>query len=249
MKHHKKVPQGRLSQGLQPPKPPPQKNAPLSAAVESDVVGYTTITPEAAGYAIVSFPFEYLNGTEDGAYPIQQVTGNLAASMLVPLADKLMVLEIDKSYKEYYLSTDQGWMDRSTNTPTTAVVTPGSAIFINSRLLDASVVASGKVCSEEQVTVPITQGYNLVSNPYPIETRIADIKGTGLSASALPPLSDKIMVLNPQTKEYVTYYYTNAGWKRDGVGDETTDVIPVGSGFYYQKILPSEGSLTFTRPY
>ncbi len=80
-------------------------------------------------------------------------------------------------------------------------------------------------------------GYNLVSFPLVALgseedcISVKDINGV-LSQSNHAGAADQIMVLNPTTKQYTTYFYTTRGWVKEGESVETTDVIPVGASVF-----------------
>ena len=224
-----------------------RKNAPLSAAVESDVVGYQQTELPTLGFAIVSLPFNEL--TDDAAgFPIQQIQGELAQSDRESRADKLFVLDPDtKQYTTYQYKTT-GWVKVGEETPTTDVVLPGQSVFFEKVAKTGNFTIAGKVVDEETQSVALSVGLNLVSNPYPTPIKIADLTGS-LTASDRESRADKIMVLDPQTKVYTTYLLKKtSGWTKAGEEVTTTDTIASGEGFFYKKAV-SNGELTFSRPF
>ena len=116
-----------------------RKNAPLSAAVESDVVGYQQTELPTLGFAIVSLPFNEL--TDDAAgFPIQQIQGELAQSDRESRADKIMVLDPQtKVYTTYLLRKTSGWTKVGEDGTTTDTIASGEGFFYE------KVVSDGKL--------------------------------------------------------------------------------------------------------
>ena len=224
--------------------------SPASAAVESDIVGYATIDLT-QGYTLVALPFLALGNEAANGMPIADVTGTLTADDRIPArSDALMVMDPTSKTYTTYRNTSDGWVNAEDGIPATDILPVGGAIFYSKSMVTGQIVASGKVVEEESVEVPLSLGYSLVSNPLPVEIKIAELVGEGLSAdSRIPARADQIMVLDPATHTYTTYYLNaDCGWtKLGGDGSETTDVIPACQGFVYVK-SQSAGKLIFTSP-
>ena len=233
-----------------PPPHTPHQNAPLFAAVESDVVGYSTIEVP-FGYSIIALPFESLDENVDsqGGMPIQSITGNLNHSSSRPsLADQILVQDpISKGYVMYTYK-DSGWVKEGETSPTTDVVTPGMSVMYNKAVRAGDFVVAGAVPEEESKTVNLSFGYNYVANPYPVSIKIADISGDLSAHDSRPTLADQIMTLDKDSKQYVVYRLKeSSGWTKDGEGHTTEDVIAPCQGFIFVKAR-NAGSLTFVRP-
>ena len=221
-------------------------NGRLNAQVESDIVGYTTVSVGNLGYAMVALPFSDLNTTEDG-YPIQSIQGTLSQHNNTLRSDALLVMNPNtKTYTTYYYKT-AGWVKDGETVATTDVVPAGASVFINKKLSAGEITIAGKVMTDATVTVPLTVGLNLVANPYPAAIKVADIQGS-LSAHNNQYRADSIMRMNPVTKVYTTYQLKTIGWVKEGETTVTTDTIEACEGFVFQKMV-SSGSINFTRPF
>ena len=221
-------------------------NAPLSAAVESDVVGYATIDCT-RGFSMVSIPFEELGSSAQNGIAIQEIKGDLFQSDRTS-TDALMLL--DPSTKNYvtYNYRSNGWVKEGETEPTTDYIKPGMGVFFSKTRSDGSMLVSGRVVRDTEVSCGLVRGYNLVSNPYPSPLKIADISGDVSAHDSRPNQADQIMILDPVTKNYTTYQLRKAtGWTKEGESTTTTDVIGAYEGFVYIKAL-KDGSLTFERP-
>ena len=222
-------------------------NGRLNAAVESDVVGYQTVDLDNLGYALVSLPFADIDSVADG-YPLQKITGELSQNNNKIRADSIMVMDPNtKAYTSYQLKPTIGWVKEGESVATTDVIPLGAAVFVKKAMRAGQFTMSGRVLTDETISVDLTVGLNLVSNPYPADINIADIKGT-LSANNNAIRADKIMTLNPVTKVYTNYQLKTIGWVKDGESVVTTDKIKSGEGFFYKKAMRA-GSLTFARPF
>ena len=221
-------------------------NGRLNAQVESDIVGYTTVSVGNLGYAMVALPFSDLNATESG-YPIQSIQGTLSQHNNTLRSDALLVMNpTTKTYTTYYYKAT-GWVKDGETVATTDIVPVGASVFINKRLSAGEFTIAGKVATEATVTIPLTVGLNLVANPYPTAIKIADIQGS-LSAHNNQLRADTIMRMNPATKIYTTYRLKSIGWVKDGETTVTTDTIEACEGFVFQKMI-SAGSINFIRPF
>lgn len=235
-------------------------NGRLSAAVESDIVGYTTMTMDNLGYEIISLPFGDLAITEQVAFPIQNIVGELSQSDRETRADRLMTLDpVTKQYTTYVYKM-KGWTKIGETEPTTDVIFPGTAVFFKKAVKAGTFTVSGKILSPSKssgsdedgtakvVEIPLKYGLNLVANPFPTDIKIADLKGS-LTASDRESRADKIMVMDPVTKAYTSYQYkASTGWTKEGEEVETTDTIAAKNGFFYKKAV-TEGMLQFECPF
>ena len=100
---------------------------------------------------------------------------------------------------------------------------------------------SGEVPSASSVSVPVTVSFNLIANPYPVATVLADIDVSSFVGDG----SENILVFDGAA--YVTYTYWPAygGWKTAGFGDANGISIPVGAGFWLDSAIT--GSLVFNK--
>ncbi len=222
-------------------------NAPLFAAVESDVVGYSTIEC-VRGYSAISLPFNPLGKGDVEGVALQDIKGNLAQSDRESRSDRIMLMNpVTKAYSTYQYK-EIGWVKAGETEPTTDIVTPGMGFLFVKGVTDGDFLVCGKVKSEPSITCALSRGYNLIANPYPCAVKIADLKGD-LSANDRESRADRIMVLNPVTKAYTTYQLrASSGWTKEGETTTTTDQINACEGFYFIKAV-QDGALTFVRPY
>ena len=242
MQHHKKVPQARLSQGLQPQKPPPQKNAPLSAAVESDVVGYTTITMEAGKWYLLGCPFTPLNG-ETTTQINETFAGEGFAS-----GDVLYTLTEAGTYKPYYWHQDESnsgwsthkvlWREDTTEYPIT------DAVYIR-KTVNGEITFSGSVAAMK-VDIGTTEGnaWDLVSLMYPGTKLLNEYNWESFqSGDCLYTLSDK----GTFTPHYWHDDGTNIGWSTHKVlWRAPTQELVSGQAVYVLKNSQGKGSVSTT---
>ena len=119
-------------------------NAPLSAVVESDVVGYTTITMEAGKWYLLGCPFTPLNG-ETTTQINETFAGEGFAS-----GDVLYTLTEAGTYKPYYWHQDESnsgwsthkvlWREDTTEYPIT------DAVYIR-KTVNGEITFSGSVAA------------------------------------------------------------------------------------------------------
>ena len=118
-------------------------NAPLSAAVESDVVGYVAVQMEEGKWYEVGCPFVDLNDKEE--LPLNEVFVSGFSQ-----GDTLCMLDPETStYSDYlyWIDEKQAWCDRpiaAIAKPSTATLTPGQAVYIHKDTA-GQVFLSGKV--------------------------------------------------------------------------------------------------------
>lgn len=219
---------------------------PARAYVESDVVGYTTIDIGQTGYALITLPFADLDA-ENLEYPIAKISGSLAANNNASRADALLVMDSATQTFTTYQNKAAGWVKEGETEVTTDTVKPGQSVFLKKARQAGSITVSGKVAPEATKTVDLAVGFNLVSNPYPVEIAIASLTGN-ISANNNASRADSIQVLDPVSQTYTNYQCKTIGWVKDGETEVTTDTIPAGAGIVYTKRRQA-GSLTFTRPF
>ena len=233
MQHHKKVPQGRLSQGLQPQKPPPQKNAPLSAAVESDTVGYTTIAMEAGKWYQIGTPFVALNGEKE-------TVGDVFHAGFTK-GDMLYIYDSERGYYSSFLTwgtvQEGAWGDEATWTVSNPVLPAGKAVFIR-KSANSTITLSGRVATDVK-TLFGNEGKSTWSQGvlvYPADTGINDMQWEGLKEG------DTLYVYDPMTQLYkgpLTWTSAVEGtgtpkWCDEATWSVATEKIPVGQALFIQ---------------
>ena len=258
MKHHKKVPQARLSQGLQPQKPPPQKNAPLSAAVESDTVGYTTIEMEGGGWYIVGNPFEELPDMETGE-KVSTFTLNERFTGFSS-GDIIYLLSSDGTYlPRFWIETAEfkGWSKANVPLPNfldnteypveTAVYihknTPGVITLsgrVSSRTLEFAQEKSFNRARIEDGRATEAPTWQLVCLPYPDKRTISDYTWTGCSKG------DVLYYVSPDGTISQRFWNTNTNsWSVSSVMYiADTKQLEIGQGVFICKGSAGSGTVT-----
>ncbi|MCK4563111.1 MAG: hypothetical protein KAU94_00395 [Verrucomicrobia bacterium] len=137
---------------------------------------------------------------------------------------------------------------------------PGDSVYVEVKN-EVEVVLSGNVPTVSTTEVSIVEGYNMIMNPYPVDTDLGSIisvsDGAHADWSALN--ADKIYLWDNASKSYKSYFLNSDVWGAadshfkwcymDGVPVLATNTIPVNTGFYYYK--ETVGSMTWAkeRPY
>ena len=216
----------------------------IKAEVESsNTVGYTKVNL-IAGYNIVGQSFAKVSG---GATSIQNV---LVDGLDGDGNDTMRIWDGSKYDTYYYYSAEAlesdkgGWGDPDGELydGENDVIEPGTGFWILSSNI-ATVTILGQVPATTEVT--LSQGYNLVCAPQPVELDIQDIEAEGLDGDG----NDTMRIWDGS--KYDTYYYYSAealesdkgGWG-DADGELQTVSIPAGSGFW----VISSGAATLSFP-
>ena len=213
-------------------------NGRLSAAVESDVVGYQAYKFDEGTY-LLSIPFETLDGKEAG-FPIQNIAGTFNSGTFS--GDKLLVWDRNTGGYITYRYSEEGW--KRDNVLTEDVILPSQSAFLVSRKGNTSFTVAGKVVSEDVTTIPVEQGVNFTANPYPTKISIKDIKGT-LTAGTFK--ADRLLRWSPEQNDYITYRCTKDGWKKSEDTTETSDELSAGEGFILMKVA-TDGEIVISSP-
>ena len=228
-------------------------NAPLFAAVESDVVGYTTIEMQAGKWYQVGCPFVGLNGATE--LPLNDffcsgfVTG-----------DTLMILDSQTARYgtlAYWVPEANGgagaWCDRpiaAVGTPSDVVLKPGQAVYIHKKESSA-VTFSGKV---EAVPAEFgSEDGNVLAQVAPVwpeQKSVNDFVWKGLASG------DTMKILDSDTASYGTLLYwlpsanNGAGAWCDrpipGLGQPSNLVLSPGQAVFVTK--SSAGVATVVAP-
>lgn len=153
--------------------------AKLSAAVESDIVGYTTITMEAGKWYMIGNPFVALDGA-DVASVNDVFKGDFASGDVLQLVDpitcKVTTLRWNTALKAWAMTT------RPNDTPAQDLITIGQAAYIK-KAVKGSATFSGKVeVLDLSVGNAETSSWTMASYVYPVEIDINEIEWEGLSS-------------------------------------------------------------------
>lgn len=219
-------------------------NGRLNAAVESDVVGYTTFTTS-AGMNLVSITF---NGVDGKAASIHDILSGKFADGDRILFYNTTTGDYDSCYywDEVYVGDDcvgAGWGDGE-QTKSTLTIAPGTAFWLKTKTA-TTVTVAGSVKVDAQ-TLACEPGMNLVGLSFPVALDLnKDLVSENLSDR------DQVLIYDTQKGDYNRYYFWDEVYVGDdcvgkGWGDsEQTKVsatIPAGVGFW----LKSAKSVNFT---
>ena len=144
---------------------PLHKNAPLSAAVESDVVGYTTIELTKK-FTLVGINFSSLNG--DDALPIREaVSGEFGEG------DQLQIQNEYGSYIVLEWKNGQ-WYGLDSDTPATVEVRRGTGVWIVSNTASKEspvrAVVQGAVNLSDSLTTDFGNSFVIAAAGLPVDT-------------------------------------------------------------------------------
>ena len=228
--------------------------------VSSDIVGYSTDSLASGNYTMGGMVFSAVGG---GDIDLNDMTfAGVTGSDFEATSDNILVWDPSTSmyttYYYYYDATspdDNGWygtLDEATTLPA------GTAFWYRAKVGEGkSMTQSGAVESVADVTFDLASGnYTMVINPYPTAMDINDgnaVEFAGVTGSDFEATSDNILVWNPSTSMYTTYYYyydasapEDNGWY--GTLDEET-TLPAGTAFWYRAKVGAGKTITFKKPY
>ena len=178
--------------------------ATASAAVESPIVGYTTIEMEAGKWYQIGRPFVEL---EEGSSPKLNtvLTSGFADGDVCNVFDPASV-----SYVPYYWkSAANGWCSKRGTTPVDVDLPASQAVFIN-KAVTATVSLAGRVSTTEISSFGTEAGgaWDQIICVYPSAVKLNEMKWSGLADG------DICNVLNSETTTYEPYYWKSAanGW-------------------------------------
>ena len=219
-------------------------NAPLNAAVESDVVGYTTMTMEAGKWYQVGNPFVELEG--DGARQLNDAFG-------IGFSDGDMLYLYDNEagiYRSPYVwvsdyNGQSGWFDMATGALAEVAINPGQPAFIH-KAITGTPTFPGRVSS----TTPTTFGsdgakgyWAQIACVYPMPLKLQDIQWTGLKSgdalytyrSERGAYSSPLLWMGEDTG-------MTPGWYDQATGQLSTLLIEPGQSMFLSKQSGGTGS-------
>ena len=249
------------------------------ADIESkNVVGYTTKAVKGDMYYLVSAPFLSVGGNAESV-SIEQVfsTTGIDAVAYDDMYDsgaEIMMRDPDTGvYTSYFYISDAldaegtevtAWADEEDGNALegNAILKLGRGFWLrtpNSIGADAAITVAGEVSEVEKFTVTFAAGYQILANPFPVDTDLSKVETTGLTAVAYDDMYDsgaEIMVRDFTTGVYTSYFYLSdalneddeevTGWADEEEGAVATgSVIPAGASFWMNS--PAAGSLSFTK--
>jgi hypothetical protein len=243
----------------------------VAADVISDnVVGYQTLNITGGNYNMLAVQWDKVQGGNiDIQGVFQDVTG-LTGSTSALNADQILVWDpVTSGYTTYWLydsggtypSWDGKWID-GLGGIASAAFPKGTAFWLVSQVTDTNaLVSAGQAPSAVSVNANITAGnYNMVANPYPASYALNSAynwltAGADGSTSALN--ADQILVWDPVTSGYTTYWLYDSGgtypsWDGkwiDGLGGITADSLLMGQPAWFVSLGGSDWTLVFSKPY
>ena len=203
--------------------------------------------------------------SETGEFPVAQLfkhTNEMPGANYLASVDCLQIWSASaKSFKNYYLRTDVGWVatdQQDVTKPTTDTVKAGDGVYFKRPgKSDTELTISGQVnVTNPSTIIQITKGTTkCMTYPYPIDFKIKDlikyinspIYGANYLASV-----DCIQKWSPTGKAYVNYYCrTEVGWVASNQEDKTVpteDVISAGESIMFKRPGKSDATFTFPKP-
>ena len=190
-------------------------NAPLSAAVESDVVGYTTITTN-PGFNMLGVTFVGLNETEEVSFDAL-VDGEFRDG------DQIQVYSVEEGYTVYNFS-NQAWRvgrEPASNYPVKA----GTGFWLSTPERSVEVTLKGAVRQGDYLFKTV-KGTQMFAAGFPIDISLSNgdknVAWTGFQNG------DEIQWLDENG--YEVSIYRDGGW-RDGRAP-SSKVIPAGASVW-----------------
>ena len=215
-------------------------NAPLSAAVESDTVGYTTIEMQAGKWYQIGNPFVEL---EDGT----DYSLNDAFSSGFQAGDRAYIYDPKTGT---YLTTcvwaeiggTAGWYDLATDSLFETPLSAGTAIFFN-KAHNGEVTLKGRVDPFVEVDVP-GEAWSQVAFVYPVAQTLNEMHWEGLEDG------DQAYVYDSKTGSYsASFRWIDRtglvkGWYDIATDTLTEAKIPVAQAIFINKRSASNGKLS-----
>lgn len=190
-------------------------NGRLNAAVESDIVGYTTITTQ-AGYNMMGCVFKGLGSETVSLNDL--LTGDFVAGDQVQL-----YVAATGGYTLYTYNATSGWMNGRVSADDRPVAL-GDSFWLYTPGREVTVTVKGAV-SADNFTYTSVQGLQMVASTLPLPLEINGATWTGLSNG------DQIQVANTSGGYTIYTYSTATGkWMQGRVPADVT--IPVGSSMW-----------------
>ena len=191
----------------------PHKNAPLFAAVESDIVGYTTITTN-PGFNMVGVVFDGLS--EETATLKEILSGDIQDS------DQIQIRDAKTGVYTLYTYEAGSWYDENFALADDLELPPGSAFWFSAPT-SRDITMKGRVLTGTY-TQDCPQGLSMIGPGVPKKLALnGDIKWNNLSES------DTIQVR--EGGNYLLFTYEDGKWW-DETFQEATYEIPVGASIW-----------------
>ena len=223
------------------------------ADVESGIVGYNTVASIASGqYVALGVQFENCAGGEIAVKDLLTV-GTPTSSTSIGNSDQIWRWNTaTATWTKYFSYKPRGgtarWVDSAnTAVETTDTVPAGETVFFCRAGAATTLTLAGAVKEMSGASsVSVTSGQlAFMANPWPASVSIADFSanyssGTPTSSTSIGN-SDQIWRWNTATASWTKYfsYKPRGGTARwvvsTDTATETTDTIPAGEGFFFQR--------------
>jgi len=228
------------------------------AQVESaNIVGYETKTLTKATFYAIGNQFQKVQDPT-AVYAISNLVVTVNPKTGTSLNNNVDQIHVwgGSSWVKYYNYTGVGYVKDGQITETTDTLPPGAGYFFrkgNDLTKNGSATFSGQVSQSNQVVRTITKAtFVFMTNPWPSTLSIAAFTTALTNPKTGTTLNNNVDQVHLWTgSSWTKYYnYTGVGYVKDGQITETTDMIPVGAGFFIRKgnDLTKNGVLTLNSP-
>jgi hypothetical protein len=160
--------------------------------------------------------------------------GNDISTVIPTAPDGTIVLTWDETNQRFrdgdvYFDPD-GWFDIGSGDPSTTVLAPGEAFFVNSTAA-ATLTFVGEVPEGDTLTVNMPPGFSFKSQPTPQELAVDS------AGDAIPPNDGDIILFyisgSQSYNDGFVYFTADGAWFDIGSGDVANPTPEVGQGFVY----------------
>ena len=198
-------------------------NAPLSAAVESDTVGYTTVEMEAGKWYLLGNPFVPLSKVD--TFSVNEVFqgDGFGAN------DVLFTLSAEGTFQPHYWRNNKWCTDIFGTTPADTQYPITTAVYINKQV-DGNVVFTGKVAAiEVEIGSQEGQTWSLTSLTFPADKKLSDYTWTNFG-------ENDVLYTLAEDGTFKAHYWRNNKWCTDVFGiAEDESPLQVGHALYINK--------------
>jgi hypothetical protein len=229
----------------------------VAEVTSANVVGYQAITIT-NGYNLLACNFDGVAGADGMTFDqlIPGTTPGLTKGTGSGTADNIMVFNpATKGYTTYFLfystkapANNYKWV-KDAATPSTVKLGSGDAFWYNARTnvsIQVPATFLGQVPNESAKSFSITNGYNMLSCKFaadwdPNTNGTAFWQGSPATKGTGSGTADNIMVFNPATKGYTTYFLfystkapaNNYKWVKDAATVAPANFVKTGQGVWY----------------
>ena len=216
-------------------------NVPLFAAVESDIVGYTTVTLEADAWYIIGNSFQDLNGVTEATLD------NFFSASSFAAGDCAYIARGDGAYVSHYWNETEGKWSKNPRRYVAATETYplNTGVYLH-KVNAGTITIAGKVEEAAVIVFGSESGntWEMTALPSPEGKLISDYTWTGCVAG------DRAYVARGDG-QYTSYYYfddgTNKGWSQNPRRFiAPTVALEAGQAIYLNKV--SAGTATIANP-